>query len=155
MAPGEMPDTPSKFLWSDAWLVMAICYAGPRGSVASLESIIGVGDGINHAIFTLSELNGGLSRLQRAGLITVCENGFSMTPAGEKLVIPSSKKSVGLLKRMENICKQLGAEDWKPGTNPHAAGDPESDVNYVDDAMFDAAYKAYKNSMKRTKKKKK
>ncbi|RBP44268.1 hypothetical protein DES53_10487 [Roseimicrobium gellanilyticum] len=149
-----MMSSPSTFLWSDVWLLTSICLAGPRGSAVSLETIIGVGDGINHAIFTPSEVNGGFSRLQRAGIIRVHEDGCSLTPAGEKLVTPSLKKPLSLAKRMEHIRKQLGAEDWKPGTDPHAADDAETEVRYVDDAMFDAAYKAYKNSMKRTKKKK-
>lgn len=149
-----MPNTPPKFLWSDVWLLTAIYLAGPRGSAVPLEFIIGAGDYINHAIFTVSELNSGLSRLQRAGLIMVHENGVALTPAGDELVTPTSEKSVNALKHMENIRKHLGAEDWKPGLDPNSANDSESATTYVTAASVHEAYEAYCNSLKRKKKKK-
>jgi hypothetical protein len=37
-----------EYNWSDAWLLLAMIYAGPEG--ATLERIIEVADGINHAL---------------------------------------------------------------------------------------------------------
>jgi len=59
-------DTP-EYNWSDAWILLAIVYAGDKG--ATLERIISVGDGINHAIFNPDELESGLARLASGGLI--------------------------------------------------------------------------------------
>jgi hypothetical protein len=58
---------PSKaFVWSDAWLLLSLIYA--RG-LADRATISEYGDFINHAIFTRKELEGGLSRLVRSGLV--------------------------------------------------------------------------------------
>ncbi|QIF03786.1 hypothetical protein [Roseimicrobium sp. ORNL1] len=149
-----MMKTPTKFLWSDAWLLMSVYFAGPRGSVAPLEHVIGAGDYINHSIFTVSELNGGFSRLQRAGLIAVHEHGFSITPAGEELVTPSSKKRLRVLKHMHDIREQLGAEAWKPGLNPNETDDPERTTTYVTEVSVHEAFNAYLKNLKRKKKKK-
>jgi hypothetical protein len=56
------------FLWSDAWLLLAIALTDD-GNGASLRRIIGAGDYINHAVFSDMELKRGLVLLAKAGYI--------------------------------------------------------------------------------------
>jgi hypothetical protein len=55
-----------QFVWSDAWILLAIIYAGDNGDRAN---IIKIADGINHAIPTEEELSGAFARLAQAGFI--------------------------------------------------------------------------------------
>jgi len=68
----------SPYCWSDAWLLLAIIYAAGN-SGASLRYIVGAGDYINHAIFTLDELRGGLIRLITGGFIREQDGNFAAT----------------------------------------------------------------------------
>ncbi|HKO41952.1 MAG TPA: hypothetical protein VJU84_01575 [Pyrinomonadaceae bacterium] len=47
-----------RYNWSDAWLLLAIIYAGRDGD-ATLLRILAAGDFIEHAIFTPDELESG------------------------------------------------------------------------------------------------
>jgi hypothetical protein len=67
------------FVWSDAWLLLAILYASREEGGASLDRVTTAGDFINHAIFTDDELGGGLSRLSAGGFIKEKRGFFSVT----------------------------------------------------------------------------
>ena len=75
-----MKDKAVTYLWSDAWLLLAILYASrEEEGGASLERVTAAGDYINHAIFTGDELAGGLSRLAASGCIKEKRGLFSVT----------------------------------------------------------------------------
>ncbi len=58
------------FVYSDAWILLAIIYSGRRQGVSADRSTISqAADYINHAIPTRDEINGALTRLQRAGWV--------------------------------------------------------------------------------------
>jgi len=63
-----MDNKQPQFLATDAWVLTSI-YSAALGGEPTLARVIGTGDFINHAIFTLHELNGGLLRLHEAGFI--------------------------------------------------------------------------------------
>jgi hypothetical protein len=67
-----------RLFWSDAWLLTAIECAEARGG-ADLKSVIGAADALNHAMFTWEELDCGLERLARAGLIQLAGPPFVLT----------------------------------------------------------------------------
>jgi hypothetical protein len=67
------------YLWSDAWLLLAILYASREEGGASLDQVTAAGDYINHAIFTTDELEGGLGRLSAGGFIKEKKGLFSVT----------------------------------------------------------------------------
>jgi hypothetical protein len=56
----------SNFVWSDAWLLLSLIYGKEP---LDRHRIRDIGDFVNHAVFTDSELEGGLHRLQSSGLI--------------------------------------------------------------------------------------
>src|SRR5687767_13486263 len=68
------------FVWSDAWLLHAILVAAKEDE-ATLEDVIGAADFLNHAILTFDEIDGGVARLSRAGLITAQNARFQVMPA--------------------------------------------------------------------------
>ena len=57
-----------RFRWSDAWLLLAVGLAANTGST-TLAAVIAAADNIQHAIMTKSELDGGVERLARGGLL--------------------------------------------------------------------------------------
>lgn len=61
------------FLPSDAWLLLSLIYARDP---ADRDALRGVGDFINHAIFTADELEGGLARLVQAGHAVAADDKF-------------------------------------------------------------------------------
>ena len=65
------------FVWSDAWLLLAVIYAGRP---ADRETLRRFGDGINHALLSDEELEGGLQRLQAAEYVAESDQGFQPTP---------------------------------------------------------------------------
>src|SRR5579871_5703666 len=94
----------SQHPWSDAWLLLAIIYAG-KTSAASLRDIISAGDYINHAIFTYDELATGLKRLAADGLI-IDENGnFRPSESTVKSYKHTTTPRRSALKEVEDIYK--------------------------------------------------
>jgi hypothetical protein len=63
-----------KYTWRDSWLLLAMYGGTLSNKTTKLKDIIALGDYINHAIFTTSELNGGLSHLHRGKLIKVIKD---------------------------------------------------------------------------------
>ncbi len=108
------------FKCADPWLLLSIIYANQQGN-SSLLSIIGFGDAINHAIFSLEELQGGVGRLIKFGYIIKKRNKFVPT---DKILI-SYKKSCNkrrhVFKELEFIRKELKAPAWSDEYHPSKA----------------------------------
>ena len=71
-----MVSTRIQYEWSDAWLLLAIIYASKSGD-STIQKIIEVGDGINHAVFTDEELKGGIERLSQGGFVIERDGSFA------------------------------------------------------------------------------
>lgn len=97
----------SEYNWSDAWLLLAVIYAGNEG--ANLERIIEVGDGIEHAIFNPDELESGLARLTSGGYINEKNGIFSATPKVLKAFLKTTSPRSYIHKDLERIEKLIGA----------------------------------------------
>lgn len=93
--------------WSDAWLLLAIIYAGSRG--ATLERIVAVGDGINHAIFNPDELESGLARLTSSGYIKEKNGIFSVTSKVLRAYAKSTSPRRAIHKELDDMEKLIGA----------------------------------------------
>ena len=133
--------------WSDAWLLAAI-YHCSKEKPAGLVEILAAADFINHAVLNLEELQSGLFRLEKAGLInqTGPQLCFQCTPAALakiKLLLNKSKTALHLWKELEN---SLNVIRWIPGEPvPH----PANMHSYP--ALTAAAYQeAVDNYLKRT-----
>jgi len=67
-----------QFIWSDAWILLAIIYADENGTRATISNIA---DGIDHNIPSQSELDGAFERLEKAGYIEASGEKYRATPA--------------------------------------------------------------------------
>jgi hypothetical protein len=107
-----------EFNWSDAWLLLAVIYAGREG--ANLEGIIAAGDGINHAIFNPDELESGLARLTSSGHIKEKNGVFTATPKVMRAYAKTTTPRTYIHKDLERIEKLIGAassNSEQPHTN--------------------------------------
>ena len=98
------------FVWSDAWLLLSlICSAEP----ADRERLRAIGDHINHAIFTDEELEGGLTRLQRAGHVTALGDKYfpSAAVVAWYKSTTAGKTHTYVHKDMERVMEFLGVTD--------------------------------------------
>ena len=97
-----------EYNWSDAWLLLAIIYAGRSGD-ASLERIIAAGDGINHAIFNPDELESGFARLTSGGYIEEKAGIFSPTGKVMREYEKSTSPRRAIHKELKDIENLIGA----------------------------------------------
>ena len=93
------------FAWTDAWLLHAILIS-IRDGEAPLDVVISAADGIQHAMLTFDEIDGGIARLSRGGFIEVRGNRFHLTAAGAEL--RRRIESLSVRKAEQTVRKQLG-----------------------------------------------
>ena len=132
-------------LSSDAWLLAAI-YGATIGGEPTLARVIGAGDFVAHAIFTLAELNGGLSRLERNGYIFIENELFLLTSKGEEATSIDPEARKGILHHLETVRNRIGAPDWETRTDPNAAGDPGNTNLYVTQEKYLQAIDEHRKS---------
>ena len=106
-----------EYNWSDAWLLLAIIYAGSGG--ATLERIIAAGDGINHAVFNPDELEGGLARLTSGGYIKEKSGVFSATDKVMRAYAKTTTPRRAIHKELEEMEKFIGAASYR-SEQPHS-----------------------------------
>lgn len=70
------------FKSSDGWLFSTLMCLDKRK--LNLSALISVGDTLNHSIFTLDQINGGLSRLESEGFIAFKGNRMFLTTKGKQ-----------------------------------------------------------------------
>ena len=78
------------FQESDGWLFATLNCFGLRK--LKLDTIISIGNTLNHAVFTLDQINEGLSRLEGDGFIEIRNSRIKFTPKGKNF-IKSNKKN--------------------------------------------------------------
>jgi hypothetical protein len=98
------------FLWSDAWLLLSLIYAGEPVDRDHLRAI---GDYINHAIFTDEELDGGLARLLQSGHAVTTEDRFAPSPqvVAWYISITAGKSRTAVHKDVERVENFLGVRN--------------------------------------------
>jgi hypothetical protein len=143
-----MGNTKPQFPSTDAWVLTSI-YLASLGGDSTLARIIGTGDFISHAIFTLHELNGGLRRLHEAGHIEVEDGVYTLTEKGKEITEIDKNAKKGPFHHMETIRKRLRAGDWGARILPRPHIHDED--AYVTEEMFRVAYAEYTESLKRPK----
>ncbi|HUR00814.1 MAG TPA: hypothetical protein VM166_15290 [Gemmatimonadaceae bacterium] len=115
----------SGFLWSDAWLLLAVDIARTESSV-SLAGALGAGDAINHAVFTREELSGAINRLGRAGYLTFVEpNSLAITTSGAAVLRDATKGKRGWRARQTRLEQLLGVDGTLQRPDPRRANDGE------------------------------
>jgi hypothetical protein len=128
------------FTWSDTWLLFAIAVAD-RGKGATLDAIIGEGDGINCAIFTGPELRRGFAKIMHVGYVNERNQKFFLAGEAKKFWAPlvgSRKAVLTLMRKFESFLDVA----------PYPAGDPqEEDPHWtypdITDELIHQAYEVY------------
>ena len=98
------------YLWSDAWLLLAILYASREAGGASLDQVKAAGDYIEHAVFTEDELGGGLSRLSAGGFIEERKGLFSVTNKVLKAYKKTTTPRRAVYKELEDMVRFLNIQ---------------------------------------------
>ena len=95
-----------RFQHADAWIFVSMAfYQGEAGT--SLRDLIATADYINHAIPSDEEIEGAINRLACAGLVTVQDDYFHLTPAGRVLLRDPHNQRASLLQMWELVEKDL------------------------------------------------
>lgn len=134
-----------KFNYSDAWLLLSIIYAKSNG-IANLVNIIGYGDFINHAIFTIEELKGGFYRLINSDYIVEKNGEYIPTSKIMLLYNKFTKKRNLVNKELEFIRFQINSPDWSKNYNPHKLNKNQNYKN-INEEIYKNAYKKYKEKI--------
>lgn len=103
----ELPAT--RHPWSDAWLLF------------SFPELITRADGIQHAVPSFDEVDGGLARLSSAGLVRVSRGHVGLTPGGLALVSRTASPRRPLLNWQEELERALKAAPWSAEYTPVTA----------------------------------
>jgi hypothetical protein len=130
------PDT--HLTHADAWLLHAILVAG-EGGPARLFDVLQAGDMINHAIFTLAELDGGVTRLMWAGVVSSA--GKEFVPSRQMAAFYASLRGRSMHEAGEQIRQRIGAADPQRSYDPNTC-DPVWRSGVVTDADLQLAYLA-------------
>ena len=90
--------------FGDAWFLTALIVINDW---ADIKEIISIGDGLNHAIFTQSEINQALKRLIPAQYIETNAKKYRATEKAYELANCVAYKRAGLFTQIEVILKRL------------------------------------------------
>ena len=106
------------FAWTDAWLLHAILLAAENGQ-ARLDEVIAAADMIQHAMLTFDEIDGGIARLSRAGLISIGDKQFHLTATATEIQARMVRLSV---RKADEACRTaLGLAPPEPPFRPTPA----------------------------------
>ena len=106
-------------VWTDAWLLHAILLAATQDGKASLDEVVGAADMIQHAMLTFDEIDGGVARLSRAGLIAITDKQFHLTPGG--IEVSRRITTLSVRKAGEALRTELGIAPPEPPFRPTPA----------------------------------
>ena len=95
------------FEFNDAWVLTSLFMYDSRFQELVLTHVIANGDLLNHAIFSLDELNEGFSKLIAANLIKFENDSIRLTELGLEIKAKASKEKGGLFERINNTLKKL------------------------------------------------
>lgn len=119
---------------ADGWLFVAVMMAA-HSQDPRLTDIIEVGDAINHAIFSLDELNGGFGRFRKLGLLTVNGDRFHPTDVAQDAYVQ--------VKRGNWLDTIRAAGAWL-STHGLPSAEPEHPRDFVTREEFDRAFADYR-----------
>lgn len=119
--------------WSDAWIFVSVVIGGGAGrhlrspttrrpEGVALAEVLATADHLNQAIPTREDVEVAARRLAGAGLITVTDGFFGLTPAGETLW--RTRPRTGLATAVDTIHAALNRAH-RPGTSPWTLPDDD------------------------------
>ncbi len=95
------------FEFSDAWVMTSLFMYDSKFQELILTHVIANGDVLNHAIFSLDELNKGFNKLIAANLIKFENDSIRLTESGLEIKAKVSREKGGLFERINNTLKRL------------------------------------------------
>ncbi|SDZ08294.1 hypothetical protein SAMN05444365_105232 [Micromonospora pattaloongensis] len=122
--------------WADAWIFVSVVIAGGAGrhrrspstrrpEGIRLADVLSTADHLNRAIPTRKDVEVAVRRLGGAGLISVSDGWFQLTPAGETLW--RTRPRCGMSTVVDTVHSALltryepGAAQWRLGDDEHGA----------------------------------
>mgnify|MGYP000038954513 FL=1 len=93
------------FCLSDGWLLSTLLII--RKGKLQLKDILMIGNILNHAFFTLEEVNNGLSRLESENYIELKDGKFSLTEKSKNFVKKNKKHFEGCIDRQVRYSRIL------------------------------------------------
>lgn len=128
--------TSAGWRWADAWIFVSVVIAGGAGrhrrsrstrrpEGIRLTDVLSTADHLNRAIPTRADVEVAVRRLAGAGLITVSDGWFQVTPAGETLW--RTRPRCGLSTAVDTVHSALvrrhapGTAEWGLGEHEHGA----------------------------------
>ncbi|MEU9743711.1 hypothetical protein AB0E12_31470 [Micromonospora chersina] len=132
--------------WSDAWIFVSLVIASGAGrhrraadtrrpEGVRLADVLSTADHLNQAIPERHEVEGAVRRLVDAGLVSVTDGWFRVTPDGERLW--RTRPSAGLGTTVDTVQGVLsrgpvpGESDWRLDEDDHAAAVQEYVVRSI------------------------
>jgi len=79
---------------------------------AALDEVVGTADMIQHAMLTFDEIDGGVARLSRAGLVAIKDKRFQLSPSAAAIGRRLDKLS--LRKACDALRRELGIPETVP-----------------------------------------
>jgi hypothetical protein len=116
--------------------------------LATLRDIIGVGDGINKAIFSPGELQQGFDRLVKANLITCRDNKYSLTASAKEELSYLITNEMTVFEAQDEICKIISAGPW-PTRDPIPEFDPNYKPSFFSIREYKKANRKYQKEMQK------
>lgn len=126
------------FEFNDAWVLTSLFMYDSRFQELVLTHVIANGDVLNHAIFSLDELNEGFNKLIAANLIKFENDSIRLTESGLEIKAKVSKEKGGLFERINNTLKKL----QKLNISSPNVGEQA----FFDEKDLENAYNLYKKS---------
>jgi hypothetical protein len=97
------------FTLADAWLLVALFMYDVAKAEVDLPAIIARGDALNHAVFTVQELQTGFINLQAGGWIAVDGNMLNLTERSTTLKEQFPSRKGGLFSQVEQTLRKMNA----------------------------------------------
>ena len=141
-----MTEKQIEFTWADIWLLQSIAVAS-QSNPASLKDIIAVGDALNHAIFTFTEIQCGLAKLISAEYIEY-ENGrevFVLKKSFLDEYTRITKRYKSPHKKRDILEAHFHSTSWTSRYDPNKP-DPQWVFPFITHESFEKSVKAYKSS---------
>ncbi|MEV4755545.1 hypothetical protein AB0J86_10585 [Micromonospora sp. NPDC049559] len=122
--------------WADAWIFVSLVIAGGAGrhrraattrrpEGVRLADVLSTADHLNRSLPARHEVEAAVRRLAGAGLITVSDGWFRVTPAGEHLWRTRPNGGFGTtVEAVHGVLSRRhtpGTSDWTLGDDEHAA----------------------------------
>jgi hypothetical protein len=109
----------------------------------TLSELLAAADGIQHAVPTFQEVDGGLARLSAAGLVSVTKGRIGLTANGRDVVSRTGGKRELMSKWEAKLQEALGAAPWSPEYHPAHASREEALASVVSREEYDNAVRGY------------